>query len=106
MTGPIGKLPGIALLLSPLIGSATALAEVNATVDRQRLALGDTLRLTISATEDNEDISGVDLSHLEADFEVLQRSTQSNTRIVNGERSHNRQLIVEIAPRRTYPTRS
>ena len=93
-------MPGIALLLSLLIGSAAVQAEVNATVDRQRLALGDTLRLTISATEDDEDISGVDLSHLEADFEVLQRSTQSNTRIVNGERTHNRQLIVEIVPRR------
>jgi BatD DUF11 like domain len=100
MTGPIGKLPGIALLLSLLIGSATLHAAVDATVDRQRLALGDTLRLTISATEDDEDVSGVDLSHLEADFEVLQRSTQSNTRIVNGKRTHNRQLIVEIAPRR------
>lgn len=100
MTGSIGKVVSATLLLAIMLASGTARAEVNATVDRQRLALGDTLRLTISATEDDEEISGVDLSHLEADFELLQRSTQSNTRIVNGKRSHDRQLIVELAPRR------
>ncbi len=101
MTISTGKLAGLVLLLGLLLGGAASHAAVDAVVDRQQLALGDTLRLTISATEDGEEVSGVDLSLLEVDFEVLQRSTQSNTRIVNGERSHTRLLIVEIAPRRT-----
>ena len=32
---------------------------------------------------------------------MLQRSTRSNTSYVNGERSHNRQLLMDITPRRT-----
>lgn len=100
MTRPIGRLPGIALVLTLLLGAALPRAEVAATVDRNQVAIGDTFRLVISATEDDEDISGVDLSALERDFEVLQRSTKSNTRIVNGQRTHNRQLVMEITPRR------
>ena len=66
----------LALLLA-LMASA-AQAAVDATVDRNRVALGDTLQLTLSATEDDEDLGSVDLSGLQRDFEILQRSTRSN----------------------------
>ena len=82
------------------VASMTARAEITATVDRDRVALGDTLRLTISANEDNEDVSSIDLRPLQADFEILQRSTSSSTSIVNGRRSHTRQVLLDITPRR------
>jgi hypothetical protein len=84
-----------------VLWTSAAQAAVDATVDRDRIALGDTLRLTVSATEDDEDLSGVDLTGLQRDFEILQRSTRSNTTIVNGRRTHNRQLVMEITPLRT-----
>ncbi len=99
MMKPIGKhLAWAGLLL--IFACAASRAEVAGTVDRTSIALGDTLRFTISATEDGEDISSVDLSPLQRDFEVLQRSTNSSTSIVNGRRSHSRKLIMEITPRR------
>lgn len=94
----IGK---TALVLALLLTSQLALALVEATVDRSRVMLGDTLNLTVSATEDGEDVSGIDISALQRDFEVLQRSTRSSTTIVNGQRKHSRQLLMEITPRRT-----
>ncbi len=94
----IGKM---ALLLALLLTSQLSLARVEATVDRSRVMLGDTLNLTISATEKGEDVSGIDISPLQQDFEVLQRSTRSSTSIVNGQRTHSRQLLMEITPRRT-----
>ena len=87
--------------LALLLACSTALAVVDATLDRTRVALGDTLRLTVSATEDDEDLSSIDLATLQRDFEVLQRSTRSNTSFVNGQRSHNRQVIIDITPLRT-----
>ena len=80
--------------------AATARAEVSVAVDRNQIAIGDTLRLTITATEDGEELSSADLAPLEQDFEVLQRSTRSQTSIVNGRRSHTRQLQLDITPRR------
>ena len=93
----IGRLALIFLLAAGTV----AQAAVDATVDRTGIALGDTLRLVLSATEDDEDLGSVDLRELQQDFEVLQRSTRSNTSFVNGQRNHNRQLIMDITPRRT-----
>ena len=70
----------IAMLLS--LGATCALAAAQATLDRDRIALGDTLTLTITATN-NDDLSEASLDPLFADFEVLQRSSSSNTNIVN-----------------------
>jgi hypothetical protein len=91
----------VTLCLLVLVAGGTAgRAEVSAGVDRERVALGDTLRLTITATGENEDVSGVDLSPLQEDFEVLQRSTQSSTSIVNGQHSQERKLLLDLTPLR------
>lgn len=100
MTKHIGRPLACLLLAGLLLLSVSAQAVVEATVDRARVAMGDTLRLTISATEDNEDISSVDLSPVLQNFEILQRSTKSSTSIVNGSRTHSRQLLLEITPLR------
>ena len=89
----------ILCLLVCALGVNTGQAAVVAGIDRQTVALGDTLRLTITATED-EEISDADLRPLLVDFEILQRSTSSNTSIVNGRRTHSKQILLDITPRR------
>ncbi len=100
MTIPSGKALAALVATVLLVMAATARAEVSVAVDRNQIAIGDTLRLTITATEDDEELSSADLGPLERDFEVLQRSTRSQTSIVNGRRSHTRQLQLDITPRR------
>lgn len=99
MIKPIDKRPTWAALLL-IFACAISRAEVTATIDREIVTLGDTLRFTISATKNEEDLSSVELEPLLRDFEVLQRSSSSNTSLVNGKLSHNRKLVMEIAPRR------
>ncbi|MEP5569659.1 MAG: BatD family protein, partial [Halioglobus sp.] len=85
-----------------LVGQTGTLvyAAAEATVDRQQIAMGDTLQLVISATEDDEDLGTVSLDPLFNDWEILSRKTRSNTTIMNGKRNHNRQLQIELTPRR------
>ncbi len=91
----------LALLLTlALLGfSGGAQAGLQAEVDRQVIALGDTLRLEISATGE-EQLNDIDLSPLEEDFQILQRSTRSSMQIINGERTHERQLLLDLVARR------
>ena len=99
MMKPIGKSLVALCMLALMLGGASARAAVTASLDRDRVAMGDTMRLTITVT-DNEELSSIDLRPLLADFEILQRSTSSNTSIINGRRSHVKQLLVDITPRR------
>jgi hypothetical protein len=86
-------------MLILVLAAAGSRADVTASLDRDRVALGDTLRLTITAT-DNENLGQLDLRPLAANFELLNRSTSSKTSIVNGRRSDTRELLVDITPRR------
>lgn len=98
-----GRPPKLVLLLLAalvLLATGGAQADIAASLDRQRVALGDTLRLTLTADGD-EELSAVDLAPLQRDFEILRRSTSSQTRFVNGRRSHTRQLLLDLAPRST-----
>ena len=99
MMKPIGKSLVALCMLVLMLGGASTRAAVTASLDRDRVAMGDTMRLTITVT-DNEELSSIDLRPLLADFEILQRSTSSNTSIINGRRSHVKQLLVDITPRR------
>jgi len=92
-------LPAGLLILLLTLGAHLARAGVDATLDRDRVALGDTVRLTITAT-DNEDLGDAELAPLQRDFDILQRSSSSNTSIVNGRLSQSRQVVLELAPRR------
>ncbi len=89
------------LLLSLLVFTAAPVyAELSASVDRDRVSMGDSLRLTVAATA-NELIGNLDYRPLLKDFEILQRSSSSNTSIVNGQKTSSRNIILEITPRRT-----
>lgn len=95
-----GRQPLIALLFLYLWVLAGAVdARVTADVDRTDIALGETLRLTLTANE-GERPDDIDLSRLEQDFEILQRSSATSARIVGGEQNVTRTLELELAPRR------
>jgi len=96
---PIGKALGALGVLLLAIAASGSLAAVSASLDRQRAALGDTLRLTITAT-DKEDLEQLQLQPLTADFEILQRSSSSKTSYVNGQYSSTREILLDITPRR------
>lgn len=91
---------GKALTLLVLLSTPSlALAALTAQVDRLNVALGDSVRLTISASDD-EELSDIDLAPLERDFDILRRSTSSNISIVNGKRTHEKKLVIDMAPLR------
>ncbi|MEM8489642.1 MAG: BatD family protein [Pseudomonadota bacterium] len=81
---------------SLLLGPA-AQAALTASLDRYAIAMGDTVRLTLRS-DDESDPSTVDLAPLEGMFEVLQRSSSVRTEIINGQRTQNRELILELTP--------
>lgn len=96
---PIGKALLALGMTALMLVAAGSRAELVASTDRQQLALGDTLRLVITAT-DKEDIGELDLQPLAQDFEILQRSSRSNTSIINGSYSSTKELLLDITPRR------
>jgi hypothetical protein len=87
MMKPIGSRWAILALLLAAVSANIAQSAVTATVDRNRISLGDTLRLQITASDD-EEITDRELQPLLQDFEILQRSSSSNTSIINGRVSH------------------
>lgn len=93
----IGNALASCLVLWLLLFTQASTGAVTANIDRNRVALGDSVRLTLTATDD-EDIDDSDLRPLLADFEIMQRSTSSNTTIINGRISQSRQVIVDLSP--------
>ena len=79
--------------------SQFAFAELVAEVDRDRISMGDTMRLSITAT-DGEDVDGINLRPLLDNFDILQRSTSSNTKIINGIADRTKQLNLDLTPKR------
>ncbi len=88
-------LAGLAIML---IANA-ALARMTTEVDRNAMALGETVRLIISA-DDGEQPDELDLSVLTRDFDILQRSSATSARIIGGEQNVTRTLELELAPKR------
>ena len=96
---PIGRLACVLCLFILALAAAGSWGAVSASVDRNRLALGDTLRLTITATDD-EELGDIDLQPLTDNFEILQRSNSSKTSYINGKFSSSKELLLDITPRR------
>ena len=94
-----GEAASVLMTAALMLFCLAARADINATTDRNRVALGDTLRLTVSADE-GEDVGAIDLAPLEQDFEVLGRSLSTNTSIINGRYSSSVDLVLDITPRR------
>jgi len=90
---------GLVIVMTLSLAGPVRAAELVATVDRQQVMLGDTLRLVLRSDGD-VDPDSVDLQPLLVDFDVLQRARSSSTRIVNGIIERTTELTVTIAPRR------
>lgn len=82
-----------------LVLIAPAHSALEASLDRYTIAMGDSVRLALRS-DDDSDPADADLSALQKGFEILQRSSNISTRIVNGERSQTRELTLELTPRR------
>ncbi len=84
----------VALLL--LGAMPDALATAQASLNRDSIALGDSVTLTI--TSDTSDTQP-DLAPLRKDFEIRGASTSSQTNIANGRMQSSTQWSVELVPR-------
>ena len=87
------------IIYNLLISTALAQSGLHASVDRNTIRMGETVRLTIEAMEQ---INGndIDLSGVERDFNVLGRSSSSSINIVNGVQAIRMQLLFELEPLR------
>ncbi|PIE38701.1 MAG: hypothetical protein CSA53_03835 [Gammaproteobacteria bacterium] len=84
----------VLLLLSP-----TVWTEVSASVDRTQLSLGDSLTLSITATE-GEDLDTIDPAALNRQFDVVGSTSSSSFSFINGKRSGKVQRILTLLPKR------
>ncbi|MGB5442893.1 MAG: BatD family protein [Gammaproteobacteria bacterium] len=87
-------------LLAVLLGTclaATALAGVNARLERDRVYEGDPVILIIET--DGRQQGEPDLAALDSDFRVLGSSTSTQVRIINGRRSDKTSWTVQLEPR-------
>jgi len=73
--------------------------EVTATLDRNPVRLGESVRLVIEL-EGAGEIGDIDTTVLEPDFEVLGTASSSRLDIVDGEPRRTSRLMVELVPRR------
>jgi hypothetical protein len=95
---------GLAAVLATLFlltaGSAPAAAELRASVDRDVVHEGETLRLTLSGSADAE-VARTDLAPLAGDFEVLGTQQSQSVTIVDGRVDAQRSLDLVLRPRRS-----
>ena len=82
-----------------LLLSMPVAARITAEVDRTDIAMGETLRLTLTA-DAGERPDQISLDPLEIDFEILQRSSSTSARLIGGEQSITRTLEIELSPLR------
>ncbi|WP_292959423.1 BatD family protein [Neptuniibacter sp. UBA6509] len=73
-------------------------AGISSQIDRQVISQGETFRLMLSITKN--DASQIDLSPLDDNFEVVSRSHQSSTRIINGSIESSTKLVLTLAPKK------
>ena len=87
------------LLFCALLAVPTAHARLTTEADRNDIALGETLRLIIRA-DDGERPDEIDISALDSDFDILQRSSATSAKLINGAQSVTRTLELELSPKR------
>ena len=88
---------GLAGLL--LVAAAVASAAPQIQLDRDRLNLGETLTIELTAAGSTR--GEPDFAPLKKDFDILSQGQSSVTSIVNGAISSSRQWTLEVAPKRT-----
>jgi hypothetical protein len=89
----------ILICLTAVLCSSSVLAQLSATVDRDQLALDETLTLSIRK-DSRGGIPSTTLQPLNKDFRVMGQSQNSNTQFINGSISSSFTLNVVLAPKR------
>jgi len=89
----------LAALFATLCLATVAQAALVAKIDRQRLALDETLTLTVSK-DGSSFFSEPDLAPLEPDFTVISKNQSSSTQIINGQMSASVQWRFVLSPKR------
>ena len=87
------------LVLAVGLASPATAAGIQASVDNDRVAPGETIELTLAY--DGQVNSQPDIAPLARDFDVLSTSRSSSVRIVNGARSAETQLRLTLSPKRS-----
>jgi len=87
-----------ALALLMLYGTAQA-ATVTAKLDRNTAVVGETVTLVLQTDNTNQSLD-VDLSVLQADFDLLDQRSETQMSIVNGARTAAVRLVITLEPKR------
>ncbi len=85
----------LALVLS--VCSISLMAKVPASVDSKNVGIQQPFHLTIDVSQIN-DYSNMDLSGLQTNFQVVGRSSQSSTTIINGRVKQKREIVLTLLP--------
>ncbi|TAL82588.1 MAG: protein BatD [Rhodanobacter sp.] len=86
----------LACLLVPVVGHAT---QVQATLDRSTVQLGDTVTLNLRVTGSGGNVEVPDLSALRQDFAILGTSQNSSLSVINGQTSSMLTFGIALRPR-------
>ncbi len=86
------------ILLSALCVSLNTHA-LSVTAERQIISINETLRLSIT-DNDGDDPSDIDLSGIEANFSIVNESSQSSYSMINGRTESVRTRVLMLAPRK------
>ena len=79
--------------------SAAQAAPVTAKLDRSSAVVGETVTLVLE-TSDTEQSLDADLSPLQADFDVLNRRSETQMSFVNGRQTASVRLVITLEPKR------
>lgn len=91
----------IALIVAASLAfAASALAQVTARVDRDRLVEGETLSLVLQTNDTRQSLEA-DFSALEGDFMVLDQRSETQMSIVNGQQSAVMRKMITLEPLRS-----
>ena len=88
----------LAIILSMVYSVAQA-APVTAKLDRSSAVVGETVTLILQ-TADTDQSLDTDLSGLEADFDVLNRRSETQMSFVNGRQTASVRLVITLEPKR------
>jgi hypothetical protein len=81
-----------------MVVSVTQAAPVTAKLDRSSAVVGETVTLVLQ-TNDTDQSLDTDLSVLEADFDVLNRRSETQMSYVNGRQTANVRLVITLEPK-------
>mgnify|MGYP003638995008 CR=1 FL=1 len=88
----------IAFMLISLAGLATTYASVTATLDRNTIAMGESVNLTIQT--DSTPDAQPQLTGLQKNFQVIGNSNSSQISIINGKQTRNEKWTISLMPKK------